>query len=110
MLVEAASRARTLSNSGYDVAILTGIDTACVLENERPCRQDGVDAVSAANIVLVPRLDLDAATAEAKGRAEATLITEFHLSAKSALWEIWVRRGAAIPADLLGRAHTNVTY
>ena len=102
MLVEAAATMRNLNVPGIDVAILTGSDTACVLSGRRPCFGDGVAAVNDANVVLVPRLKLDDKTENAAARAQATLITEFVLSEKSALWEVWVRRGASIPTDLLG--------
>ena len=104
MLLEAASRARELSAQGLDVAILTGGDTACVLAKRKLCHADGPAAATAANVVFVPRLDLDPATKEAKGRAEALLYTEFRLVDQTALWEVWVRRGSAAPASLTGAA------
>jgi hypothetical protein len=104
MLLEAASRARVMTAQGMDVAILTGADTACVLANRRQCHADGPSAATAANVVFVPRLELDPATTEAKGRMEALLYTDFQLVDRTAFWEIWVRRGAAMPAGLSGGA------
>jgi len=102
MLLEAASRAREITAQGMDVAILTGSDTACVLAKRRHCHADGPAAATAANVVFVPRLELDPATTEAKGRVEALLYTEFRLVEQTALWEVWVRRGAAAPVGLFG--------
>ncbi|MGE0408309.1 MAG: hypothetical protein AB7P23_03495, partial [Amphiplicatus sp.] len=85
---------------GLDVAILTGADAACVIAEKRACEADGAKAADAADVVFAPRLDLDPATAAAKGRAEALLYTEFKLVDQTALWEIWVRRGATLPAEL----------
>ncbi|NNL89221.1 MAG: hypothetical protein HKP25_09130 [Marinicaulis sp.] len=99
MLLEAASRAKTISEQGLEVAILTGADTACILTNARSCRASGAQAAAGAKVVFVPRLDLDPATAETKDKAEALLYTEFELIERSALWEIWVRRGVTIPAN-----------
>ncbi|MHA7871205.1 MAG: hypothetical protein ACX939_02530 [Hyphococcus sp.] len=104
MLLEAASRVRAISAEGVDVAILTGADTACVLAPRQKCHADGPAAASAANVVLVPRLDLDPATAEAKGRVEALLYTEFRLVDQTALWEVWIRRGTSVPTSLAGAA------
>ena len=101
MLLEAASQAKAISDYGLDVAILTGADTACVLAGRRNCQASGRAAASAAKVVFVPRLDLDAATAAVKGSAEAMLFTEFKMVGQTALWEIWVRQGAAVPAGLL---------
>ncbi|MFQ5563054.1 MAG: hypothetical protein ACE5FO_05750 [Parvularculaceae bacterium] len=100
MLLEAAGRARAIAGLGVDVAILTGGDTACVLADDRECRSDGPSAARAAKIVFVPRLDLDAATVAAKGKVEALLYTEFQLAEQTALWDIWVRRDAKLPADV----------
>lgn len=100
MLLEAASRARQLAGAGVDVAFLTGSDTACVLAHGRECRADGPAAANAANIVFVPRLDMDPKTAAAKGRSEALLYTQFRMVEQTALWEIWVRRDAPAPAKL----------
>lgn len=104
MLLEAASRVRELSAQGLDVAILTGSDTACVLAKRKLCHADGPAAATAANVVFVPRLDLDPATKEAKSRAEVLLYTEFRLVDQTALWEVWVRRGSVAPAGLAGAA------
>ena len=99
MLLEAAKRARTLNSKGLDVAILTGSDTACVLTAQRDCHADGPAAANAAAVVFVPRLDLDPHTASAKGRSEALLYTEFKMVERTPLWEVWVRRGASMPAN-----------
>ncbi len=104
MLLEAASRARVITAQGMDVAILTGSDTACVLAKQRQCHADGPSAATAASVVFVPRLDLDPATTAAKARVEALLYTEFRLVDQTALWEVWVRRGAAVPTGLSGAA------
>lgn len=108
MLLEAASRARIITKEGVDVAILTGADTACVLAAQRKCYVNGEAAASAANVVFVPRLDLDPATAAAKASAEVLLYTEFKLAERTALWEIWVRRGSPIPNNLLRGANTSL--
>jgi hypothetical protein len=100
MLLAAASRARAIGEQGYDVAFLTGADTACVIAQHRACAADGFAAAGAAKVVFVPRLDLDAATAAVKARSEALLYTEFRMVERSALWEVWVRRGAVTPAGL----------
>lgn len=100
MLLEAASRARSIANEGLEVAILTGADTACVIADKNNCYADGPAAATAAAVVFVPRLDLDQATAMAKGRSEALLYTHFRLAERTPLWEVWVRRGAAVPSNL----------
>lgn len=100
MLLEAAARAREVANRGLDVAILTGSDAACVIAEKRACRANGEAAADSAKVVFVPRLDLDPATAAAKGKAEALLYTEFKLIGQTPLWEVWLRRGATLPADL----------
>lgn len=100
MLLEAAGRARALAEKGLEVAFLTGADTACVLAKKRECHADGPAAASAANVVFVPRLDMDPKTAEAKGRSEALLYTQFKMVERTALWDIWVRRDTAAPANL----------
>lgn len=104
MLLEAASRAKTMAADGFGVAILTEADTACVLAEKRPCRVSGAAAASDAKIVFVPRLDLDPATAKAKGSAEAMLYTEFKLVEQTAFWDIWIRRGVAAPSGSLPSA------
>jgi hypothetical protein len=101
MLLEAAGRAKSMAAEGWGVAILTGADTACVLAERRQCEATGDAAASLANVVFVPRLDLDPATTAAIGRAEALLYTEFKLVEQTPVWEIWVRRGATVPASLL---------
>lgn len=100
MLLEAAARAKEFAKYGFDVAILTGSDSACVIAERRDCRADGAKAASLANIVFVPRIDLDPGTKAARDRAEALLFTEFKLAEQSALWEIWIRRGAQLPAEI----------
>ncbi|MEL7486636.1 MAG: hypothetical protein AAGJ87_05375 [Pseudomonadota bacterium] len=95
MLLAAAADARKFSAQGASVAILTGADTACVLARGAACHADGPAAASVADIVFVPRLDLDPATAAAKIRAEALLYTEFKLARRDPLWEVWLRRGSA---------------
>ena len=108
VLLEGAARAREMASRGVDVAILTGADTACVIAGRRPCRADGPRAASAAQIVFVPRLDLDRATAEAKKHAQAILYTDFRFAGQTELWDIWVRRNARCrrtsPRDLNLRA------
>lgn len=104
MLLEAASRARAIAARGLDVAILTGADTACVLAEKRHCRADGRSAAEDAKVVFVPRFELDKATDEIKGRSEALLYTEFKLAEQTAFWDIWVRRGATVPGNLLKAA------
>lgn len=103
VLLDGAARAREIAGRGLDVAILTAADSACVIADRRPCRADGPAAAGAAKVVLVPRLDLDAATAAAKARAEVTLYTDFMFAGRTDLWDVWVRRGAALPADLSDR-------
>lgn len=100
MLLEAAARARKISAEGFDVAFLTGADTACVIAKKRECRADGPAAAREASVVFVPRLEMDPKTTAAKGRAEALLYTQFKMVERTALWEIWVRRDAAAPAGL----------
>lgn len=108
MLLEAAARARSLAEQGLDVAFLTGADTACVLARKRECHADGHAAASAANVVFVPRLDMDPKTAEAKGRSEALLYTQFKMVERTALWDIWVRRGTPAPANLFQVSETGM--
>lgn len=100
MLLEAAARARVISSYGLNVAILTGADAACVIGGKSECAASGAKAADGAKIVFVPRLDLDPATAEARGKAEALLYTEFKLVEQGALWDVWVRRGAVLPTEL----------
>lgn len=97
ILLEAAARARILSREGFDVAFLTGADTACVIAGKRACSADGLSAARDAKVVFVPRIDFDDATATAKGRAEALLYTEFKMVERTALWDVWVRRGVSLP-------------
>lgn len=92
VLLSAIAEARALTRDGHEVAILTEADVACVFVAKTTCFVDGQTAAGAANVVLAPRLDLDPATALAKGRAEGLLYSEFKLVNQSALWEMWVRR------------------
>ncbi|MEO1253164.1 MAG: hypothetical protein AAFW81_12565 [Pseudomonadota bacterium] len=101
VLLEAASRARPMTASGHEVAILAGTDAACVISNAKPCRRDSNDAAKVASVVFVPRLDLGPGAAAAKGRAEALLYTEFRLVEETPFWEIWVRRNALSPKGML---------
>lgn len=100
MLLEAASRARKFASYGLEVAILAGSDAACVIAEKRACRASGAAAAGDAKVVFAPRLDLDPISAAAKGSAEALLYTEFKLVDQTALWDIWVRRGANLPAEI----------
>jgi hypothetical protein len=100
-LLKAAARAREFSRQGVDVAILTSGDAACVLAEARACRADGAKAAGEAAVVLVPRADLDPATAEAKSRAQVLLYTDFKLAEETPLFDIWVRRGARLPAGVV---------
>ncbi|HXI88120.1 MAG TPA: hypothetical protein VNH64_11715 [Parvularculaceae bacterium] len=100
MLLEAAARARKIASYGFDVAILTGADSACVIAEKRACLPNGEKAANDAKVVFVPRLDLDPATAAAKEKSQALLYTEFKLVDKTPLWEIWVRRGATLPDEV----------
>lgn len=98
ILLEAADRARMLTKEGLIVAFLTGADTACVIATARACRADGLHAAKDAKVVFVPRLDFDAETAAVKGRSEAFLYSEFKMVERTALWDVWVRRGVSLPA------------
>ncbi len=101
VLLEAVARARTIADDGIDVAFLTAADTACVLAAMRTCRQTGKQAANDANVVFVPRIDLDPATITMKASAEALLYTEFKLTERTQFWEVWVRRGVTLPSDLV---------
>lgn len=103
VLLDGARRAREIAGHGVGVAILTGADAACVIAEGRPCAADGPRAARESEIVLVPRLDLDRATAEAKARAEVLLYTDFRLAEQTDLWDVWVRRNASLPSDLSKR-------
>lgn len=94
MLLEASGLARDMAQKGVEVAILTGADIACVIVDRGNCSADGPAAAAKASVVFVPRLELDPATAAAKGKVEALLYTEFKLSQQTPFWEIWVRREA----------------
>ena len=98
ILLDAAARTRAFASGGVDVAILTSVDAACVLALSRKCHADGRKAADAASVVFAPRLDLDKATAEINDRAEALLYTEFKLAEQTLFWDVWVRRGASVPA------------
>ena len=100
MLLAGVKEARLLANDGFDVAILTGADTACVLVRPTHCYENGAAAADAASVVLSPRLDLDPSTAFAKGKAEVLLYSEFKLVKQNALWDVWVRKGAPAPERL----------
>ena len=58
--------------------------------------------------MFVPRLDMDPKTAEAKGRSEALLYTQFQMVERTALWDIWVRRDTATPANLFHVGETGM--
>jgi hypothetical protein len=96
----AARDAKRFADKGLIVAILSASDTACVLVDTRGCHKDGLSAARAAQIVFAPRLDLDPSTAAARGQSEALLYTEFRLVDETPFWDIWVRRGANLPAGL----------
>jgi hypothetical protein len=98
ILLEAADRARILTREGYDVAFLTAADTACVIADKRACNADGPSAAKGAKVVFVPRINFDEATAKAVGSSEALLYTEFKMVERTALWDVWVRRGVTLPA------------
>lgn len=99
--LSAAKSARALADKGLNVAILTASDAACVLVRARACHGDGLSAARAAEVVFVPRLDLDPATVAARGQSEALLYTRFILAAETPFWDVWVRRGAALPAGVV---------
>lgn len=98
ILLEAADRARILTREGFDVAFLTAADTACVIADRRACNADGPSAAKGAKVVFVPRINFDEATAKAVGSSEALLYTEFKMVERTALWDVWVRRGVTLPA------------
>jgi len=102
MLLEAASRAKVITASGIDVAILAGADAACVIAEHRACHANSNRAAENASVVFVPRLDFGPAADHARGSAEALLYTEFRKVEETPFWEIWVRRGASLPGGLLG--------
>lgn len=101
ILLVAADRARALTREGFEVAFLTGADTACVIADPRACSADGPAAAKGAKVVFVPRLDFDEATTAAKGRSEALLYTEFRMVERTALWDVWVRRGVSLPTGFV---------
>lgn len=98
ILLEAADRARILTREGIDVAFLTAADTACVIAGKRACNADGPSAAKGAKVVFVPRINFDEATARAVGSSEALLYTEFKMVERTALWDVWVRRGVTLPS------------
>jgi hypothetical protein len=100
LLLAAGAKARALQAEGFEVAILAEGDVACVIAGRRDCAKDGRAAAARAKIVLVPRLDLDAASASLKGKSEALLYTEFRKIGETADWDIWVRRGVTPPPAL----------
>lgn len=97
----AARSARELAQKGFKVAILSQLDTACLIVDARRCYKDGQTAANAAEIVFVPRLDLDPATAAARAQSEALLYTKFRLAEETPFWDIWVRRGVRLPQGVL---------
>jgi hypothetical protein len=97
ILLEAAARARNLAREGVNVAILTETDVACVIADPRLCARDGKTAAADANVVFVPRIDLNERSADVRGSSEALLYTQFTLAERTALWEIWVRRDFKLP-------------
>lgn len=101
MLLAAAAPARRISDKGFDVAILTGADSACLMVARRPCSPDGLAAAKQAGVVFVPRLDLDKASAKARSGSEALLYSDFRRLAETPLWDVWVRRGLDLPPGSL---------
>ncbi len=101
MLLAAGAKARALAAEGYQVAILAEGDIACVIAGRRDCASDGRAAAARAKIVLVPRIDFDAASAALKGRSEALLYTDFRKVGATPDWDIWLRRGVALPTALV---------
>jgi hypothetical protein len=100
MLLDAAEKARALRQAGFETAILARGDITCVIAGRRDCASDGRAAAARAQIVLVPRFDLDAAGTETAGRAEALLYTEFRRLNETPQWDVWIRRGVALPESL----------
>lgn len=100
MLLAAAEQARALDEAGFETAILAKGDIACVMAGRRACAIDGKAAAARAKIVLVPRIALDAASADMAGRAEALLYTEFRRLNETPQWDVWIRRGVTLPATL----------
>lgn len=98
MLLAAGARAKSLDAAGFEVAILAEADIACVIAGRLYCSFDGKAAAARAKIVLVPRIDIDAAGAAIKGRSEALLYTEFRKVEVTPQWDVWVRRGVTMPA------------
>lgn len=100
MLLAAAEQARALDEAGFETAILAKGDIACVMAGRRACASDGKAAAARAKVVLVPRIDLDAASADMTGKAEALLYTEFRRLNETPQWDVWIRRGVTLPATL----------
>ena len=100
MLLAAAEQARALDEAGFETAILAKGDIACVMAGRRACAIDGKAAAARAKVVLVPRVDLDAASADMAGKAEALLYTEFRRLNETPQWDVWIRRGVTLPATL----------
>jgi hypothetical protein len=98
MLLAAGEQVRALRKAGFEAAILAQGDIACVMAGRRDCASDGRAAAARAAIVLVPRLDLDATGASVRDKSEALLYTEFRKIKETPRWDIWVRRGVALPA------------
>ncbi len=100
MLLDAAKQARALDEAGFETAILAKGDIACVIAGRRACAVDGKAAAARAKVVLVPRVDLDPASAAMAGKAEALLYTEFRRLNETPHWDVWLRRGVTLPASL----------
>ena len=59
VLLEAASEMQNYTAHGVDVAILTGVDAACLMAIDgRACKSDGLAAARDAAVVLVPRVSI----------------------------------------------------
>lgn len=100
MLLAAAREARALDKAGFETAILAKGDIACVIAGRRDCAKNGRAAAARAQIVLVPRFELDGAGADVAGSAEALLYTEFRRLDGTPQWDVWIRRGVTLPAAL----------
>ena len=100
-LREVLARLRRLTNDGVSVALLTRADTACVLVAVRRCRSNGWDAANDANVVFVPRIDLEKGAKEIRAQSEALLYTDFTLAERMLFWDVWVRRDIAIAPEAI---------